>query len=242
MMAGAMPLREIRLYGELGRRFGRVFRLAVQSPAEAIRALCAVLPGFRSAFVGQDGLAEYFVFVGKGQQRSRIAEASKDDLVGADAPIRFVPVVAGAKRQGLGQTIMGAVLVVAGVALAILSEGAAIAPADAMIKTGAAMIIGGVVTMLSPQRSTVPKQTENDPSYGMDAGAVNSSDAGPPVPLCYGRMIVGSVRISGGLTTDDILPTSGGGLGGAQELPDYMPEAVVDSGAVAGRIWGDHGS
>jgi len=39
-------LRTIRLYGPLGTRFGREFRLAVDSPAEAVRALCVLLPGF----------------------------------------------------------------------------------------------------------------------------------------------------------------------------------------------------
>lgn len=36
-------LRTIRLYGLLGARFGRKFRLAVSNPAEAVRALCAIL-------------------------------------------------------------------------------------------------------------------------------------------------------------------------------------------------------
>ena len=32
-------MREIRLYGHLGSRFGRVFQLDVTSPAEAVHAL-----------------------------------------------------------------------------------------------------------------------------------------------------------------------------------------------------------
>ena len=34
-------IRTVRLYGWLGRAFGREHRLAVASPAEAVRALCA---------------------------------------------------------------------------------------------------------------------------------------------------------------------------------------------------------
>lgn len=42
-------IRTVRLYGWLGRAFGREHRLAVASPAEAVRALCALLPGFEKA-------------------------------------------------------------------------------------------------------------------------------------------------------------------------------------------------
>ena len=37
----------IRLLGEAGRRFGRQFKLAVRTPAEAVRALCVQIPGLR---------------------------------------------------------------------------------------------------------------------------------------------------------------------------------------------------
>lgn len=39
------PLTTIRLHGQL-RQFGESFRLAVKSPAEAIKALCVQIPGF----------------------------------------------------------------------------------------------------------------------------------------------------------------------------------------------------
>ena len=41
------PVLEVRLYGVLGSRFGRVHQLAVRSGAEAIHALCVMVPGFR---------------------------------------------------------------------------------------------------------------------------------------------------------------------------------------------------
>ena len=44
-----MSAQEIRLVGQLGKRFGRRFMLHLdgKSPREAIRALCATLDGFR---------------------------------------------------------------------------------------------------------------------------------------------------------------------------------------------------
>ena len=43
-----MKLRRVILYGHLRKRFGKEFLLAVESPAEAIRALCTVIDGFRA--------------------------------------------------------------------------------------------------------------------------------------------------------------------------------------------------
>lgn len=40
-------LTTIRLYGALGARFGRVHKLAVQTSAEAVKALCINLDGLK---------------------------------------------------------------------------------------------------------------------------------------------------------------------------------------------------
>lgn len=226
-------LREVRLYGELGRQFGRVHRLAVASAAEAARALCAVVPGFRAMFLGGDGQAEYHVYVGRGRSREQLDEQRKEDPVGTESVIRFVPRVAGAKRQGSGQTILGAVLVAVGwtmQAVGWASGNAALYAAGTWIaKTGYVMVISGVVQMLSPQRKQ-PDQVQNDPSYGMDGGAFNNPDAGAPVPIAYGRVVVGSVTVSAGLSTDVYNPNGGAALTPVQ-LPPYMPRYEVDSGS-----------
>lgn len=181
------PLREVRLYGVLGRQFGRLFRLAVRTPAEAVEALCAVLPGFRAAFVGRDGRQKYHVFVGRGPFRRDIGVDDKDAPVGVNEPIRFVPVVAGAKRAGAFQTILGIVLLVYGVAT---SNGLAAAQ-------GLALILGGVIQLLSRQRETDRDDKRN---YAFN-GPENITDAGVAVPVCYGRVVTGSVVVSQGITS-----------------------------------------
>lgn len=247
----AAVLREVRLYGRLGAQFGRVFRLAVATPSEAVRALCAVLPGFKAAFLGDEGLARYHVFVGRGTRREVIPAAAKDDLVDVGAPIRIVPAVEGSKRAGLGQTILGAVLWVAGAYIELWGAFGgggplAVGVGEWMRTIGTAMMIGGVVQMLSPQRTqSSSSSTQNSPSYGMDAGAINETDSGTPVPIAYGRIICGSTQISGGLVTDNLgtAPThiggggGGGGIGGGGtlaplSLPDYMDRYPVDGGSI----------
>lgn len=183
-------IKTVRLYGKLGARFGRVFHLAVSSPAEAVRALSAMLPGFE-AFMMRDDY-RYAVLVGK---RS-VSEQELADPSGAGV-IRIAPVPAGSKRGGVLQTIIGVVLFAAG----FVTGGATWGPA--MMAMGAGLAIGGVMLMLSPQPSMDDgDRVENRPSYVFN-GPVNTEAQGKPVPVLYGEMIVGSAVISGGIYNEE---------------------------------------
>lgn len=195
-------LREVRLYGRLGAKFGRVHRLAVSSAAEAIRALCVLIPGFERELSDSEAHGVRFAcFVGK----RNIGEDAMRHPVGGDA-IRIAPVLAGAKRAGLFQTILGAVLIVVasvysgGVAAAFSAGGWA----GTTAVLGASLMLGGVVQMLSPQQRglSAADSPENGASYNFN-GPVNTSAQGNPVPLLYGRMIVGSSVISAGIFAED---------------------------------------
>ncbi|MEN5285743.1 tail assembly protein [Stenotrophomonas lactitubi] len=190
-------LRTVRLYGQLGSRFGRSFRLAVNSPAEAVRALCAILPGFQQYLsrAKENGMA-FAVFVGK-------QNLTKDQL--QDPPgqedIRIAPVLLGSKRGGVLNIIMGVVLIVVGVYTQNYN----------LVIQGAVMVVGGVVQMLGPQPKGLGSQdsAENRPNYSMN-GTVNTQAQGNPVPVAYGGhdakgMLVGSAVISGGILAEDQL-------------------------------------
>ncbi|MGW8306386.1 MAG: tail assembly protein [Achromobacter pulmonis] len=195
-------LRTVRLYGRLGAQFGRVHRLAVNSTAEAVRALCVLTPGFEAAMAASAGNGvSYACFMGQRNLR-------EDELghpVG-DSDIRIAPMPAGGKRAGLFQTVLGAVLVAAaviysgGFGAAFAAQGAV--GATAMI--GASMFIGGVVQMLSPQQRALSAEDrpENGASYNFN-GPVNTSAQGNPVPVLYGHMIIGSATISAGIFSED---------------------------------------
>jgi len=121
---------------------------------------------------------------------------NEDDLekpTGKDV-IRIVPVIHGSKRAGLLQTIVGAVLIAA----SFIPGFQALAP------VGIALVAGGVIQMLSPQAKGLGTQDSpnNRPSYSFN-GPVNTSVQGNPVPLLYGRMIVGSAVISAGIYSED---------------------------------------
>lgn len=191
-------LRTVRLYGRLGAQFGRVHRLAVNSTAEAVRALCVLVPGFEAAVAASArGGVAYACFMGKRNLR-------EDELghpVG-DNDIRIAPMPAGAKRAGLFQTILGAAILVVS-ALTYNAYGATAGWAM-MTGMGVSLALGGVVQMLSPQQRALSAKdrAENGASYNFN-GPINTSAQGNPVPVLYGRMIIGSATISAGIFSED---------------------------------------
>lgn len=191
----AERLRTIRLYGLLGARFGRKFRLAVSNPAEAVRALCVLLPGFQQYLMGAKAKGmEFAVFVG----RQNLSKEQLHDPPGTD-DIRIAPVLVGSKRGGILQTILGVVLIVVGVWTQNYQ----------LVFQGGVMVLGGVAQMLAPQPKGLGAKdsAENTPNYSMN-GAVNTQAQGNPVPAPYGGhdtkgMFVGSAVISGGIYAED---------------------------------------
>ncbi|WP_114195481.1 tail assembly protein [Edaphovirga cremea] len=194
-------LNTIRLYGQLGAMFGRVHRLAVNSPREAIRALSIILPGFEHFMMTskQRGLV-YAVFKGK---RNIGLEELKDNSGTQD--IRIAPVISGNKRAGMFQIVLGAVLIAA----TIISMGsfAAIAAstwASMALMTGVSMVMGGVMQMLSPQPKglSMGQDPDNKPSYAF-GGPVNTTAQGNPVGVLYGQREIGGAVISAGIYAEE---------------------------------------
>ncbi|WP_054628594.1 tail assembly protein [Cronobacter sakazakii] len=194
-------LKTVRLYGALGVRFGRVHRLVIASPAEACRALSVILPGFEQYMQTAHlrGL-RFAVFRGKkniGQDELKHNSGEED--------IRIAPVIAGSKRGGVLQTILGAVLVVGALALGPVGIGT-IAGSTAMSigLMGGSMMIGGVVQMLSPQPGGLASRQDPDnaPSYAF-GGPVNTTAMGNPVGLLYGEREIGGAIVSAGIYTND---------------------------------------
>lgn len=196
-------LRTVRLYGRLGAQFGRVHRLAVNSTAAAVRALCVLVPGLEAEMAASAGQGvAYACFVGK----RNLSEDQLSHPVG-DADIRIAPMPAGGKRGGLFQTVLGAALIALAVWnpmgwVALGAQGAI--GTTAMFSMGVSLALGGVVQMLSPQQRALSAadRPENGASYNFN-GPVNTSAQGNPVPVLYGRMIIGSATVSAGIFSED---------------------------------------
>ncbi|MFB0711482.1 tail assembly protein [Buttiauxella noackiae] len=194
-------LTTIRLYGALGARFGRVHKLAVKTSAEAVKALCINFDGLESYLMNakKNGMV-FAVFRGK----RNIGINDYQELAG-DSDIRIAPVMEGAKKAGLFQTILGAVMVVAGVVMTVISGGTASPLAAGLMTSGIGMMAGGIYQMLSPQPKGLQGRDDPDnrPSYAF-GGSVNTLAMGNPVALLYGEREIGGAIISAGIVAEDI--------------------------------------
>lgn len=194
-------LTTIRLYGALGARFGRVHKLAVQTSAEAVKALCVNLDGLEGYLMSakKNGMT-FAVFRGK-------RNIGVDDFkeLGGDSDIRIAPVMEGSKKAGVFQTILGAVMVVVGVAISYFSAGTMAAFGAQLAAGGVAMMAGGIYQMLSPQPKGLQGRDDpdNKPSYAF-GGSVNSVAMGNPVAVLYGEREIGGAIISAGILAEDI--------------------------------------
>ncbi|MDU5685075.1 MAG: tail assembly protein [Kluyvera cryocrescens] len=188
----------IKLSGSLAKTFGRVHQRLISTPREVFRALSVTVPGFEKYLNTSKarGLT-YAVMVGK-----RNISENDLDFPNAGQEIRIVPVIIGSKRAGVLQTILGAVLVVA----SIWMPGVGIAASNMMFAAGAAMTMGGVAQMLSPQPGGISSKQDADNKASYAFGSVTNTVAqGNPVPLGYGKRRIGGAIISAGIFIEDKL-------------------------------------
>lgn len=199
-------LKTIRLSGALGMRYGRVHRLAIDNPAEAIRALSANYPDFRHTLAESDAEGVgYRVMVGKADLPG--LEHLHDPSGGAE--IRLIPVIRGGK-SGLFEVFAGIALIGAAFALGPVGFGlVGTAVASMTFSVGVSLALGGISQLLAPN----PKTTPSTQASYLFSGPVNTMATGMPVPICYGNLFVGGAVVSGGITVDQV-PTTETGVSG----------------------------
>jgi len=216
-------VRVIHLHGALKEQFGGPFKFDVASPAEAVRACIHQLKGFRQAI--QQG--EYQVIRGDRQQGFALEPETLTLAFGRCRDLHLVPVVSGAggggRSGGVIKTIIGVTLAAVaiagaaftggmslgllGVSATIGTAGAAATAWGAVASLGVALTFTGVSQMLSAPPEVRPidyesrDEANSRPSFLFN-GPVNSSEQGLPIPLVYGRMRVGSIVVSSGLSAE----------------------------------------
>ena len=190
-------LKTIKLYGVLGKRFGRQFKLDVANTREAIRALCIQLPGFEKFMLHahEQGLA-FAVFQDKQNISATELDMSTDATV-----IKIVPRVMGAGGDGVFSMILGAVLIAASFLPVV---GQVLAPA--LLGAGIGMLVGGVAQMLMPMVNNQQDQNQdgNKANHGF-GGAVTTVAQGNPVAVLRGRREIGGFIVSAGQYAEDIM-------------------------------------
>ena len=202
-------MKVVKVYGALRKRLGQCrFQFEADTPAQAIKALCANFPGLDKWLIDseQDGVG-YRVTIGK----EKICE---DDLSPLRMPwsehevFSITPVVAGA--GAVGRILVGAALIVGafftgGATIGLFGLAAPIAVSSVLGSIGFSLVLGGVAQLLSPTPTFSGlergKEAARLESFTF-SGVVNTTQQGMPVPVCYGRAFVGSAVISSGLDVD----------------------------------------
>lgn len=185
---------KVKLGLSLGRKYGKVHELCVESVPEALRALSVNIPAFKEfmqSHVGQN--TKFAIFAdGRNLNEHRIKDFK------AVKEIRIMPIPQGRKSGGLFQTVLGAALIGAsffftgGIGTAVLAA-------------GISLTAGGIAQLLSPQATGLKNQesAQNRASYAFGS-AVNTVAAGYPVCLPYGYRSVGGSVFSAGSYAEDI--------------------------------------
>ena len=206
-------LSKIKVYGRLARFIGeRTFEAEVNSPIEAFKFLIANFPKLESHILQQN----YCVKVGDYE----INEKEMDIPVGSQE-IKIVPVAVGAGR-GFGRflgglLVVGLVMATGGAAGVSLGAGgglgfgtAAGAGFGAKLLAAAGnfgiyMALSGAAEMISP--TPRPPGISDDPQQlnFSFSGVQNTSRAGTAIPIVYGEIFTGSLVVSAGLDSEDLL-------------------------------------
>ena len=199
-------LREVKIYGELADFCGfESIKADVKTAADAIKCLIGnnpeVEPHMSSRY--------YKVIV-------------EDDPITIEqlhypagrTPIKIVPVVTGEGGRGLGQVLFGAALI--GLSFVTFGTSAAFSGvgltatgltggigSKALFYVGAGLVLNGISSMLTPVPTVDNLEADPENSFAFSS-PINVSRAGIPIPLIYGRRVVGSAVISAGIDIEEV--------------------------------------
>lgn len=196
-------MKEIILGGRLGKIFGRVHKLDVQTPAEAIRALCSLYVDFET----EVRKGQYRIFRLNAYADVEIDEHRLHLRFGSSIGFRIDPVAAGAGSSFfkviLGGLLIGAAFLFTGGALGatLFSIGGMSITGGQLALVGGMLALSGVSQLLTPQVKT--PNTEQNEGYVFDSPG-NRTVEGGAVPLVFGKkVVVGSTQVAMGIFTEE---------------------------------------
>ena len=191
-------LKKIKVYGTLRKFLGQAeFEVDLNTPREAISFLVCNFKGIEKHMAEQI----YTIQVGtKVITEDLLNLNTKDD-------IKIIPLVHG----NLFQILLGAGALFAKSAIPAKILGSTLLSTvvtTTLATIGTSMVVDGVTSMLTPQQNTVAPTSQQDSldpaalasNYSF-TGLTNISNAGVPVNLAYGEILVGSIVVSNGVDT-----------------------------------------
>jgi predicted phage tail protein len=195
-------MKRIHLLGNLGEKFGPLWRANCSTVSEALRLIECQCPDFKKYLI--DTVEEGTNFaVRTGKELLETGEELYMNITEEDVYITEVPAGSG----GWGKIIVGAILIIAAIvyvaytgdlggAAGTLGEAfQALSAGQAMFAVGLASI-GLNLIMAGVNELLMPKPDKGKQGGAFFSGPINTIKQGQPVPLLYGELIVGGAPIS----------------------------------------------
>lgn len=194
---------EVKLLGELGRKFGRSYRFMALNAREVISALAKQIDGFQEYLNKAHENGVGFKLVTKDPEG-----LDYDGVFLSCDRLVMAPIITGA-GSNIGNILVGAALI----ALSFVSFGAGAFAgvgaagafgSTALFSLGASLFLTGIAGLLSPPVETPSSDTKKKESFMFDRAAELTTQ-GYPVPLIYGRYLIDAALIvSSSITTEQI--------------------------------------
>lgn len=208
---------KVVLHGELGQKFGEEWLLSVSSVSEAINAIQNLTDGKFNKFLLQKEKAsvKYRILINNEDfltEKPLDEDSTIEDIKNTNLVIKInnlktidiVPIIEGA-GGGLLNSILGGLLIVVGALLVIFSGGTLTYLGVGLIMIGAGLLAAGITALLAK-----PPTFDDFRTIGGGAklsylfnGPENVTKEGGPIPVGYGKLLVGSQVIGASYVNKD---------------------------------------
>jgi predicted phage tail protein len=199
----------IKLHGILGKTIGKAnWNLAVKSVSEAIHAINILTNNKLNQYLNKHGYDKFEIVInGRKFKHDKFLDPKDREILNEVAnselniksnnleTIDIIPVI-DASDSDFFAIILGAILIIVGIALVATGVGGPLG--GALIMGGIGIVAAGVINLLSKPPSFEPFQaieSGGKKSY-LFSGPENTIREGGAVPVGYGRLLVGSQTIS----------------------------------------------
>ena len=194
-----MRLKKIKVYGKLRQFLGRpYFMAAVKSPQQAMSFLTANFEGIQKHMNDQ---------IYKIKMGGRVITEDYLSMSG-QGDIQIIPIATGSGF--IVPILVGGAAVSAGAAITAGAFFGAALLSTALTIVGTSLLVGGITDLLSPQNpvrdtSSVSNIDPNIRGSYSFSGIQNVSSSGVPVPILYGLVFSGSIIISSGTDSTQVV-------------------------------------
>lgn len=200
-----MALIEVKLLGELGRRFGRKYRFVADSPRAVMSALCNQLEGFKQYMSVAHEKGMGFRLVNEDPEGM-----DYDNIAMGCNRLIIAPIITGSGTVGrilVGVALVGLAFVPLGGAFAGFAAAKGFALGSGLLfSSGLSLVLTGVASLLTPPVQTPQGDTQRKDSFLFDRAAELTTQ-GSPVPILYGRFLTASPLIISSAITTQQVPT-----------------------------------